>query len=150
MVLKFTIKAEGLEKRLQRMKHLNVEAMMFGAAQIIKKHIIGEVDRQHHEGTTKIRSGGYRSSVIGRSSGRTAIVSSGVKYSVYLEKGTSPFIIVPRHKKALSFSVGGRRIAVKRVHHPGIAARHIFRNGLRNSIDDVVSYIASTLVEARV
>lgn len=40
----------------------------------------------------------------------------------YVQDGTPPHEIVPRHKKALAFPWQGKRVVVKRVHHPGTAA----------------------------
>lgn len=39
--------------------------------------------------------------------------------AVYMELGTRPHDITPKSKKALSFIADGRRVAVRRVKHPG-------------------------------
>lgn len=143
------IKVRELAERLHRMDTVNITAMMFGASSIMRKHIIGEVDRQHQEGKTMIRTANYRNSIKNTAEGKTAIVYSGVKYSIYLEDGTDPYIITPKRKKALAFDKGGRHVVVKKVLHPGIEGRHIFRNGLGTSIDEVGGFLTSTLTEAR-
>ena len=44
-------------------------------------------------------------------------ISHGVRYGRYLEQGTPPHTILPRHKKALYWA--GAEHPVKRVNHPG-------------------------------
>ena len=42
-----------------------------------------------------------------------------VDVATFTDKGTRPHVIVRRRKKALSFTVGGRVIFARKVHHPG-------------------------------
>lgn len=46
--------------------------------------------------------------------------------AAYTNDGTRPHVIRPRNRKALAFTVGGRRIVVTKVNHPGNQATHWF------------------------
>lgn len=48
------------------------------------------------------------------------------------ERGARPHVIVPRSKQALAFTVGGQRVVVRRVDHPGNPARPWFHPTLDN------------------
>jgi phage gpG-like protein len=50
-------------------------------------------------------------------------VFSNVEYAGYVNDGTRPHVIRPRHKQALRFRVGGRTVFAKEVHHPGTRAK---------------------------
>lgn len=58
-------------------------------------------------------------------SGRTlsnptrTIVTSSAPYTKYVIGGTRPHMIYPRNARALSFTIGGRRVFASRVQHPG-------------------------------
>lgn len=47
----------------------------------------------------------------------------GTRYSRAVHNGTRRHVIVPRKKKALKFTVGGKTVIVKRVYHPGTKPR---------------------------
>lgn len=49
----------------------------------------------------------------------------------YLENGTKPHIIRPRRAQVLRFTVGGRVVYAKIVHHPGTKATHFLSNAVR-------------------
>lgn len=46
-------------------------------------------------------------------------LGSTTKYRWFVNDGTRPHIILPTRKRALSFSVNGQKVTVKRVNHPG-------------------------------
>ena len=45
------------------------------------------------------------------------------KTAVWHQRGTKPYTIVPKSKKALSFMTTSGRVFAKKVNHPGLAAR---------------------------
>lgn len=49
-------------------------------------------------------------------------VGSDVEYAPMVNDGTRPHIIRPRRAKALKFTVGGRTVYARVVHHPGTRA----------------------------
>jgi hypothetical protein len=50
-------------------------------------------------------------------------VFSNVEYAGYVNDGTRPHVIRPRHKQALRVRIGGRTVFAKEVHHPGTRAK---------------------------
>ncbi|MFB8402212.1 hypothetical protein [Streptomyces sp. NPDC055912] len=51
----------------------------------------------------------------------------------YVLDGTRPHVIRPRRAKALAFDMGGRRVAAKRVSHPGTRANNFLGEALREA-----------------
>ena len=58
------------------------------------------------------------------------------KYARPQHEGTGPFVIVPRRRKALRFTVGGDVVFAKRVNHPGIRAKPFLSVPLRFEAED--------------
>lgn len=58
-------------------------------------------------------------------------IGSDVEYAAYVNDGTRPHIIRPRHAQALRFVIGGRVVFAKVVHHPGTRARPFLDRALR-------------------
>ena len=50
-------------------------------------------------------------------------VGSDLEYAAFVNDGTRPHIIRPRRAQVLRFTVGGRTVFAKVVHHPGTRAR---------------------------
>ena len=72
---------------------------------------------------------------------KSYIVADGVEYGVYVEFGTSPHIIRPRIKKALSWiDDTNKRVFAKKVNHPGTNAHPFFRPALKEVRDAWVQY----------
>lgn len=64
-----------------------------------------------------------------------SVTDAGVSFEVHTgnliqaettEHGARPHVIVPRNKRALAFTVGGTRVVVRRVNHPGNAPQPWF------------------------
>lgn len=62
----------------------------------------------------------------------TGVVESQASYSIYVELGTRPHIIVPVNKRVLANKRTGQ-IFGKLVRHPGTAPNPFFKRGLDNS-----------------
>lgn len=50
-------------------------------------------------------------------------MGSNQKTAAWHQRGTKPYVIVPRNKKALSFMTASGRVFAKKVNHPGLVAR---------------------------
>ena len=106
----FTDRARDYVARCKAETHLvceNVAAHMKSKA----KQIAPWTDRTTHA-RQSINSG-----VEGGGNNFVMFVAHGVRYGRYLEQGTEPHIILPRHKKALYWA--GAPHPVKKVKHPG-------------------------------
>lgn len=94
------------------------------------RHITGNLQRSLRRNTATV-SGNSVSGSIG----------THVKYAGIHEFGgeTKPRVIVAKNKQALSFLVGGRRVTVKKVNHPGskYPARAFIRNGIRDRSEEI-------------
>lgn len=58
-------------------------------------------------------------------------VGSDLEYAAFVNDGTRPHEIRPRTKQVLKFTVGGRTVYAKVVHHPGTRARPFLDQALR-------------------
>jgi hypothetical protein len=80
----------------------------------------------------KHRTGRYRRSIRSQvAAGNRVEVHASAPYSIFLERGTRPHIIVPRRPGGvLVFKVGGKTIFTRLVHHPGTRPYNILRDGV--------------------
>lgn len=147
----------------------------FGAPMELAKALVPVVDRQNQiivdktklkltGPVLKVQTGRLRKS-IGRT-GCYAVPSGGgfqlrasvgsnvgfahgqaVAYAAIHEFGgrTAPHLIVPKKAKALSFSMGGRQVFARAVHHPGsrIPERSYLRSTVREQLPKVTAAIGS-------
>lgn len=58
-------------------------------------------------------------------------VGSDLEYAGFVNDGTAPHDIRPRSKQVLKFTVGGRTVFAKVVHHPGTRANPFLDRALR-------------------
>lgn len=58
-------------------------------------------------------------------------IGSDVFYAPYVNDGTRPHLIRPKTKQALKFTIGGRTVFAKVVHHPGTRANPFLDRALR-------------------
>ncbi len=58
-------------------------------------------------------------------------VGSDLEYAGFVNDGTRPHIIRPRRAQVLRFTVGGRTVFAKVVHHPGTRPRPFLDRALR-------------------
>lgn len=108
----------------------------------------------HLEGAAKdnitpfTRTGRLRSSVTSRSTPNQAVIGTNVDYARAVEDGSRPHKIYPRNKKALAFSVGGRKVVVKSVNHPGFKGHRYMRRTLEGNVDDVKRIVVQEIERA--
>lgn len=60
------------------------------------------------------------------------------EYGKYVEFGTPPHVITPKNGKALAFMVGGKKIIVKKVNHPGTRPNNFIRRTLRAKLPGII------------
>jgi hypothetical protein len=92
----------------------------------------------------QVAGGGRETTKETKKSGRL------VDYARVQEQGaTGPWIIEPfPPRKALAFMVGGKLVIVRRVTHPGLAARPYMRSELQNMESEIVAQLQQTFAEA--
>lgn len=122
-----------LNEMRQRFGHAPevVREEQYRAMQVATLVAEGEVARR-----TPVKTGRARNSITSRVEQRGDTVYGTVenlplKYIRPLEFGSRPHTITPTHAKALRFSMGGRIVFAKSVHHPGTRGAHMFRDGMR-------------------
>ena len=92
----------------------------------LAERIIREVARRAEElirERAPRRTGKLIRSIGSTIEGNRALVGVRVGYARFLEWGTRPHEIRPRHARALRFVICGRVVFAKRVWHPGIRPR---------------------------
>lgn len=71
-----------------------------------------------------VASGNLKDSIHHAWGADFAEVSAVPAYARWQQEGTEPYVILPKNKQALGFiSIGGVKIARKKVNHPGLPAR---------------------------
>jgi hypothetical protein len=75
--------------------------------------------------STPVDSGRLRSSIYSEVKPLYGKVGTIVEYAPFVEYGTRPHTIVPKHARALVFTVGGETVFAQYVRHPGMQARHV-------------------------
>jgi len=66
--------------------------------------------------------------------GRIAVIAE-APYSGFVEFGTRPHEIRPRHKKVLRFEINGKIVFATRVYHPGTSPKPFFRPALEDAVE---------------
>lgn len=75
---------------------------------------------------------------------KSLIIYANSDILAYLEYGTRPHTIKPKHKKALAFrSETGEQVVVKEVRHPGFEAKPYFYEAIFLSLDDAMRILSS-------
>ncbi|MEB3207326.1 MAG: hypothetical protein VKK63_00225 [Synechococcus sp.] len=97
----------------------------------------------------QLRGSVYASVASASESEVTSEVGSPIFYAIYQEEGTRPYTIVPRKARVLSW-VGqdGNRAFAKKVKHPGLKARHMFRTAIEERSQDYQDALLAAADEA--
>lgn len=102
-----------------------VEARLRRAADRLPERMVAEARRN-----VPVRNGKLRDSIKARGTLRgpvlTVVVESPLVQAATTNSGARPHVIVPRRRKALRFTVGGRVVFARLVHHPGNRGTHWF------------------------
>lgn len=155
----FTVELKGAEEVAVRLDEM--PAVLFALLQ--QKIAAATIKVQGHIVADKlsgqvlgVRSGALRRSIQQEteSSGQEVtgrVFSSGdVKYAAIHEFGgqTAPHDILPTKAKALAFTIGGRQVFARIVHHPGSAMpeRSFMRSGLADLAPEIISDIRAAIV----
>lgn len=69
------------------------------------------------------RTGFMSRSIRAQVQKRSATIISPAPYSLFVEKGTRPHVILPVRASVLAFEVGGQMVFAKKVNHPGTKAQ---------------------------
>jgi hypothetical protein len=77
---------------------------------------------------------GIRSSIRSNGGDFQGVITSTHPATIYVVGGTRPHIIRPVRARALRFTVGGRVVYAKIVHHPGTAANNFLAASLRAAL----------------
>jgi len=86
-----------------------------------------------------VRTGLLRSSIEKGGFGDFLYVSMGnprAYYAPYVEYGTRPHMIYPRHAQALRFEVRGKVVFAKYVRHPGTKPQYVMRRSTEEALKE--------------
>ncbi len=127
--LDYSIEIEGLDKLQDGIRRAggNADPLIHKAAVTSGVHIQARA-RQN----APHRTGTLQRSIQLENKPDTVKVAVHEKYGLYIEKGTGPFVIRPKNKKALFWP--GADHPVKKVNHPGLKARPFFEPAIKESL----------------
>lgn len=99
------------------------------------------------ESLVPVRTGRLKQSIQIRVQGMAITIGPDTPYAGYVEFGTKPHEIRAKNAKALSFFVGGRRVTVKSVHHPGTKAKPFVRPAFDAWVDTLGGLVAEAHIQ---
>lgn len=99
------------------------------------------------ESRAPVRTGRLRQSIKIDVHQDRIVIGPHTEYAAFVEFGTKPHVIRPKGKKALSFFVGGQRITVKSVNHPGTRAKPFVRPAFEDWVDTLGALVAEANVK---
>jgi hypothetical protein len=91
----------------------------------------GEILRDEMQRTAPRRTGRLAESIRIVQGSDYVRVSPTVPYATFVEHGTRPHEILPRHAQALRFEIEGKTIFARRVWHPGFEPRFFMFHALQ-------------------
>lgn len=95
-----------------------------------------------------VRTGRLKQSISIQVRSHSVIIGPHTDYAAYVEYGTAPHVIRPKAgKKALSFTVGGKRVIVKSVNHPGTKPHPYVRPAFEQWADSLGEMVADANVK---
>lgn len=120
----------------ERELHARLRAMQRAPEGLMRT--VGLTAIREQKALAPVRTGNLRRTIhLGSLSASHVDTVASAKYARAVEYGTGPHIIVPRRRKVLRFSVGGRVVYTTRVRHPGTAARPFMEPGLRKAAEGI-------------
>lgn len=93
-----------------------------------------------------VRTGELKRSLMVKVEPHRIIIGPTAEYAPFVEFDTKPHEIRAKNKQALSFMMGGKRITVRSVHHPGTTAQPF----VRPAFDDWIAAVGPAIGEANV
>lgn len=75
-------------------------------------------------------------------------VDTSVAYALFVNEGTAPHDIYPKTARALRFTVGGRTVYAKHVHHPGTQGTHYIEQSIEQVDNRAQHFVDQALAQA--
>lgn len=94
-----------------------------------------------------VRSGYLKRSLMIRVQPHRIVIGPTAEYAPFVEFDTKPHKITAKNKKALSFMVGGKKIIVRSVNHPGTTAQPFVRPAFESWVKTIGPAIAEANVQ---
>lgn len=120
---------EALTQALQEASH-NAEVTTQGVLVNAANYIKAEMEQR-----VPVRTGKLRQSIAIKVENEKVTIGPNTEYDEFVEFGTRPHKITAKNKKALSFTVGGTKVVVKSVNHPGTRAKPYVRPAFEAWVD---------------
>lgn len=116
--------------------HVRLRAIEQAPAKMMRDLGLRAVRYQKQE--APVRTGNLRRTIhLESSDARQAVTVASARYAPAVEFGSRPHVIVPRRRKVLRFSAGGRVVFTERVNHPGTKPRPFMLPGARKALEEV-------------
>jgi HK97 gp10 family phage protein len=100
-----------------RLEHLSKPELKTRVLEALAEHCADSMRQEAPEVTGALKS----SITIEKIGELTYVVGPTVDYSIYVEYGTKPHLILPKHARALRFETEDGIVFAKKVYHPGSA-----------------------------
>ena len=133
----------------QRLSYAANEGITKAAGEVV--HTYAEKIKDLAQASAPIKKGTLQHSISVEYQGDTkATIGPHVTYGVYQEFGTGtrgefptgPYMITPKKGKYLAFTVNGKRVFAKVVHHPGIPPHPYMRPAAQQALGDFADSLA--------
>ena len=156
MIINLSLDAQELLRSIQTMPErlsIAMAAAMNDENLITVGYIQSRKLSQRGSNTLAVRSNRLRGSVratkpVINGTSISSSIGTNVKYAAVHEFGTGPFIIRPKNKKALRFSVGGAFHFAKSVRHPGFPARRMFGSAIEERLPEYNKALSEAITSA--
>lgn len=125
-------------KESSRNSEVTTERVLVDTAHYIKAEM---------EARVPVRTGRLRQSIHIWVTGGQVKIGPDTEYAAFVEFGTKPHVIEAKNKKALAFSMGGNKVIVKRVNHPGTRAQPYVRPAFEAWVDSLGSLVAEAHIK---
>lgn len=99
------------------------------------------------EARVPVKTGRLRQSIQIRVRSHDVVVGPDTEYAGFVEFGTAPHEIRPKRGKALVFYMGGRKVVVSKVNHPGTRAKPFVRPAFEAWVDSLGGLVAEAHVQ---
>jgi HK97 gp10 family phage protein len=126
-----------------RLEYLSKPEMKIRVLEALAEHCAESMRQEAPEIT-----GALKSSIVVEKMGElTYIVGPTIDYSIYVEYGTKPHLILPRYARALRFETEDGIVFAKKVYHPGSAPNPFVHGAAEDTIHNAGQIISEVIGE---
>jgi HK97 gp10 family phage protein len=126
-----------------RLEYLSRPELKTRVLEALAEHCAESMRQEAPEITGALKS----SIIVEKMDELTYIVGPTIDYSIYVEYGTKPHLILPRYARALRFETEDGIVFAKKVYHPGSAPNPFVRRAAEDTIHNAGQIISEVISE---